>query len=221
LSAAIATLDTQGARGLLRLRAVPLLSTSTAFARCGKLSSGMEKRSHLGMSGHYAAMSEFLYRGYNVAVPAVDIGDDVYIVEDGEGTMWRLQVKTSDQPADISGTYSLSRRQLREVKANELFFMFLARRRDRWRFILIGRDKLAEIRTTFEFADRPGRPGPKPKGDADARTDVLTLKIDWNENDAAGWGASFAAYLDQWPDTFPVSTSGPGAVTTADPSPDL
>ena len=57
----------------------------------------MDKRSHLGTAGHYAAMSEFLYRGYNVAVPAVDLGDDVYVVEDQMGTMWRLQVKTTDQ----------------------------------------------------------------------------------------------------------------------------
>lgn len=130
-------------------------------------------------------------------MPAVDIGDDVYVVEDREGTMWRLQVKTPDRPADASGTYSLSRRQLREVKANELFFMFLARRQDRWRFILIGRDKLAELRTMFEAADRRGRPGPRPRGDADAKTDVVTLKIDWTDNDAVGWGTSFAAYLDQ------------------------
>lgn len=80
----------------------------------------MEKRSHLGMAGHYAAMSEFLYRGYNVAIPAVDIGDDVYVVEDQVGTMWRLQVKTSDAPEARAGTYQLSRRQLREIKANEL-----------------------------------------------------------------------------------------------------
>ena len=32
--------------------------------------SAMEKRSHLGMAGHHAAMSELLYRGYNVAAPA-------------------------------------------------------------------------------------------------------------------------------------------------------
>jgi hypothetical protein len=87
----------------------------------------MEKRSHLGMAGHYAAMSEFLYRGYNVAVPAVDIGDDVYIVEDRMGTMWRLQVKTTDQPEQKLGTYQLSRRQLRDIEKNELFFMFIVR----------------------------------------------------------------------------------------------
>jgi hypothetical protein len=93
----------------------------------------MEKRSHLGMAGHHAAMSEFLYRGYNVAVPAVDIGDDVYVVEDRMGTMWRLQVKTSNQPEERIGIYQLSRRQLREPKENELFFMFMIRWKDRWR----------------------------------------------------------------------------------------
>ena len=52
-----------------------------------------EKRSHLGMAGHYAAMSEFLLRGYNVAVPAVDTGDDVFVVDDRQGALWRVQVK--------------------------------------------------------------------------------------------------------------------------------
>ena len=117
----------------------------------------MEKRSYLGMAGHYAAMSEFLYRGYNVAVPAVDIGDDVYIVEDRLGTMWRLQVKTCNQPEERIGTYQLSRAQLREPKENELFFMFMIRWKDRWRFVLIRRDKLAEIRDSFEQQDRTGR----------------------------------------------------------------
>ncbi|HEX3477620.1 MAG TPA: hypothetical protein VHT91_21510 [Kofleriaceae bacterium] len=114
----------------------------------------MDKRSHLGMAGHHAAMSEFLYRGYNVAVPAVDIGDDVYVVEDRMGTMWRLQVKTSDQPEDNPGIYQLSRRQLREVKRNELFFMFMRRWCGRWRFILIHRKELADIRDRFEQVDQ-------------------------------------------------------------------
>ena len=176
----------------------------------------MEKRSHLGMAGHHAAMSEFLYRGYNVAVPQVDIGDDVYVVEDQRGTMWRLQIKTTDQPEDRSGVYQLSRRQLRELKANELFFMFMVRWRGRWRFILIRRDQLAEIRDAFEAADRVGKPGRKPTPDVDAKTDILAFRIDWKETDAEGWGASLAPYLDRWPDTFPVNTNGPGAVKAAD-----
>ena len=157
-------------------------------------------------------MSEFLYRGYNVAIPGVDVGDDVYVVEDGLGTMWRLQVKTSDQSGENRGVYLLSRRQLREVKANELFFMFVTRWRDRWRFILISREKLAEIRDRFEQQDRAGRPGRRPAADGTAKTDALILKIDWDEADARGWDTSFAAYLDCWPDTFPESREGPGTV---------
>ncbi len=165
------------------------------------------------MAGHYAAMSEFLYRGYNVAVPAVDIGDDVYVVEDQVGTMWRLQVKTSDALDVRVGTYQLSRRQLREIKANELFFMFTIRWAGRWRFILIPRDKLADIRDAFEQADRSRRRGRPPATDADAKTDALALRIEWSDADAIGWGVSFARYLDQWPDTFPPNPDGPGAVS--------
>jgi hypothetical protein len=177
----------------------------------------MEKRSHLGTAGHYAAMSEFLYRGYNVAVPAVDIGDDVYVVEDQAGTMWRLQVKTTDQLEDKVGTYLLSRRQLRDVKENELFFMFMVRWQQRWRFILIARDRLAEIRKTFEAVDRSGKPGRRRATDADAKTDALALRIEWSDAEARGWDVSFAPYLDCWPDSFPENPNGPGTVKPARP----
>jgi hypothetical protein len=126
--------------------------------------------------------------------------------------MWRLQVKTSDAPAAHVGTYQLSRRQLRETKANELFFMFTIRWSGRWRFILIRRDKLADIRDAFEQADRSKRPGRPPTADADAKTDALTLRIEWSDADAVGWLASFAQYLDRWPETFPPNPDGPGAV---------
>jgi len=172
----------------------------------------MEKRSHLGMAGQFAAMSEFLYRGYNVAVPAVDVGDDIFVVEDRRGTMWRLQVKTADQSDGEGATYLLSRRQLYEVKENELFLMFMARQPQGWRFILIAREQLAEIRAAFEAADRTGKPGRRPATDADAKTDALALKIEWGDTDARGWGVSFGPYLDCWPDTFPENASGPGSV---------
>jgi hypothetical protein len=180
----------------------------------------MEKRSHLGMAGHLAAMSELVYRGYNVAVPAVDLGDDVYVVEDRMGTMWRLQVKTSAPLAGAVGVYQLSRRQLRELKASELYFMFMLRCQDRWRFVLIARDKLAEIRADYEQRDRTGRPGRRPAADTDARTDTLMLRLDWSADDAWGWDTSFAAYLDRWPNAFPECRDGPGAVRVADRSRD-
>ena len=32
-------------------------------------------------------MSEFLFRGYNVAVPEVDRGDDLFVVQDADGSL--------------------------------------------------------------------------------------------------------------------------------------
>jgi hypothetical protein len=180
----------------------------------------MDKRSHLGMAGHHAAMAEFLYRGYNVAVPAVDIGDDVYIVEDQAGTMWRLQVKTADQLQGRLATYRLSREQLGRVKANELFYMFMVRGRGGWRFILIARTQLFAIRTAFETADRSRRRGPRPIADAQATSDSLSLRIEWRPEDARGWDASFAPYLDRWPAVFAERSFGPGAVRSSVRSPD-
>jgi hypothetical protein len=40
------------------------------------LRSGIE-RHYIGKSGQLAAMSEFLWRGWNVAMPEVDEGDDI------------------------------------------------------------------------------------------------------------------------------------------------
>ena len=38
----------------------------------------MAGTSHIGKAGHLAAMAEFLLRGYNVAMPEVDVGDDIF-----------------------------------------------------------------------------------------------------------------------------------------------
>lgn len=50
---------------------------------------------YLGKAGHLNVMSEFLTRGWNVAIPEVDIGDDIFVVQDDNGTLRRVQVKTS------------------------------------------------------------------------------------------------------------------------------
>ena len=42
-----------------------------------------------------AVMAEFLARGYNVAVPEVDRGDDLFVVRDDNGELSRIQVKSA------------------------------------------------------------------------------------------------------------------------------
>jgi hypothetical protein len=47
----------------------------------------MSKRQnlYLGKAGQLLVMSEFLARGWNVATPEVDVGDDLFVIEDKEG----------------------------------------------------------------------------------------------------------------------------------------
>ena len=40
----------------------------------------MARENYVGRAGQLAVMSEFLLRGYNVAIPEVDEGDDVLVV---------------------------------------------------------------------------------------------------------------------------------------------
>jgi hypothetical protein len=172
------------------------------------------------MAGHLAAMSEFVLRGYNVAIPMVDVGDDVFVVDDRDGALRRVQVKSAEQAADASDgeggktvVYRLSRRQIRKAKRNELYYMLMIRWGGRWRFLLVPRVDLDELHKAhvFRSADAAGR-GTKPKGDEDVSTDALMLRIQWSADDATGWGASFARYLDRWPDDFPEITDGSGSI---------
>jgi len=83
---------------------------------------------YTGMSGQFAAMSEFLWRGYNVAIPAVDVGEDIFVVEAANGVLRRVQVKTAGTRGHGNGTkrvqFALSRAQLNmEPGASDLFFM--------------------------------------------------------------------------------------------------
>jgi hypothetical protein len=112
----------------------------------------------------------------------------------------------------IEGSYRLSRRQLREPKRNELFFMLVVRWENRWRFVLVSREDLADVREKFVAANRSGRRGRRPRADDDSSSDGLALSVRWTLDDATGWRASFAAYLDAWPSTFPENRFGPGAV---------
>jgi hypothetical protein len=105
---------------------------------------------YLGKAGQLAVMAELAVRNYNVAIPEVDVGDDIFVVGDASGRLWRIQVKTARATVHRDGSlraqFSVSRRQLMRPIEPELHFSFAIRHAERWHsFINIVQDDLQEI----------------------------------------------------------------------------
>ncbi len=97
---------------------------------------------YLGKAGHLAVMSEFLVRGWNVAIPEVDVGDDIFVVKDENGTLRRVQVKTSiatHRRNSTSAQFNLSLRQLRKTSGILIHYVFIIRTNNTWTTPLIVR----------------------------------------------------------------------------------
>ena len=94
-----------------------------------------KKNLYVGKAGQFAAMSEFLLRGWNVAVPEVDVGDDIFVVRDTDGEFWRIQVKTAistERRNGFSAQFSLPLTQVQERFVPELTYIFMVLNKNRW-----------------------------------------------------------------------------------------
>src|SRR5438105_354991 len=111
----------------------------------------MAGASHIGKAGELAVRSEFLLHGYTVAVPDVDVGDDLFVVEDGEGNVWRVQVKTTlgqRTRYGYRGQLDVPLKHLFPRTGLPLIFVFALRRTvGEWEFLVIPQKVLwAEYR---------------------------------------------------------------------------
>jgi len=103
---------------------------------------------YLGKAGHLTVMSEFLTRGWNVAIPEVDIGDDIFVVQDDNGTLRRVQVKTSTstvRQSKFTGQFNVPLTQLRTIANIPVHYVFIVRHNEHWtRPIVIRQDYLLD-----------------------------------------------------------------------------
>ncbi len=102
----------------------------------------MPDTQHVGKSGQLAVMAELALRGYNVAIPEIDIGDDVFVVNNVSGSMWRIQVKTSRGRAQKNSRafqFRAAQASITNPQTPELHFAFVMRAPDRWRFLIMDR----------------------------------------------------------------------------------
>jgi hypothetical protein len=145
------------------------------------------RSTYVGKAGHLAAMAEFLLRGYNVAMPEVDEGDDIFVVEDQSGRLWRVQVKTAigqRRRAGWRATYSVSFDQIKMDKTPELFFVFVLRRESIWEFLVIRRDMLFTELGDHQVGSRSGG-------------NVL-LTVTFQDNAVLCSGRDWQEYRDNW-----------------------
>lgn len=106
-----------------------------------------EKRKlYVGRAGQMAVMAEFLLRGWNVALPEVDMGDDVFVVHDRENDFSRIQVKTAvgkAQAGGYSAQFKVGRQQLDDTRLPEVRYIFLTRWQGRWDvFVIVPQTEL-------------------------------------------------------------------------------
>lgn len=97
---------------------------------------------YVGKAGHLAVMGELALRGYNTAMPEIDKGDDVFVVRDDSGAMWRLQVKTSrEKRQQKSSRYAFRLREIyiQRPQTPDLHFIFVMRKENLWRFLVMDR----------------------------------------------------------------------------------
>jgi len=94
-------------------------------------------------------MSEFLMLGWNVAIPEVDIGDDIFVVQDDNGTLRRVQVKTSistPRSDGYSAQFNVSVKNLRNITNIIVHYVFIVRCHDGWsKPVIIRQDFLLDL----------------------------------------------------------------------------
>lgn len=95
-----------------------------------------------------AVLAVLLNRGYNVAVPEVDRGDDLFVVHDETGQLYRIQVKTATGKGKrrVSGAFNIAVSQLRTPRMPDLHYVLVLFHPDGRRdFLVISRKELLEL----------------------------------------------------------------------------
>ena len=147
------------------------------------------KSLYVGRSGQMAVMAEFLIRGYNVAIPEVDVGDDIFVVTDSNGEYSRVQVKTAlanKTRSGYSARYSLRFSQLEIRSVPETWYVFANRLEDNWAsFIVISRQELYDMYDLHDIGSLN-------------ENGLLSLYFSYSSSTVICSGQDFSAFVNNW-----------------------
>jgi hypothetical protein len=114
---------------------------------------------YVGKAGQLAVMAELAWRGYNVSIPEIDVGDDIFALNDASGRLFRIQVKTAtgrrlirtatgrkleDHERFYSCQFSVNRSHVRNQKSGT-HYVLAARCGGAWRFLVFKKYVLARL----------------------------------------------------------------------------
>ena len=95
----------------------------------------------LGRAAQLFVMSEFIVRGYNAAIPEVDIGDDILVIRDRDDALSKIQVKATNTLKELKSEknrgvfraqFNIKKTQLLRDPIAPFYFIFLIRRDEQW-----------------------------------------------------------------------------------------
>ena len=115
--------------------------------------------SYTGKAGELAVMAELAWRGYNVAMPEIDEGDDIFSLHPGTGQLKRIQVKTADPTTEGH----IARYQFRIKKTAittpidpDRNFVVALRSGSNWRYLIIERTVLNDLSNRGKLGAQAG-----------------------------------------------------------------
>lgn len=152
---------------------------------------------YTGKSGQLAVMSELVFRGYNTAIPEVDVGDDIFVIHDRNGDLQRVQVKTAkatkNKKSDgYRASFSVRLDQLRTPINPELVYVLLIRHQEAWSdYLIVTRSELNSLHDNGLGSD-------------DGQGS-LTIAIGFQEGTAVCKNISLQPYRNNWGRFPPVS----------------
>lgn len=147
------------------------------------------QKMYLGRAGQMYVLSEFLERGYNVAIPEVDVGDDAFVVRDDDGTYSRVQVKTAtavERGYGYSAQFAIGLSDIKTATVPDTVFLLVSRRGDRWGdVLLIPRAKLYEEHQVHKVGSKNN-------------SDLVVFYVAFKAGKTTCSGRSLGAYMNNW-----------------------
>ncbi len=148
---------------------------------------------YLGKAGHLFVMSEFLARGWNVAIPEVDVGDDILVLEDSSGNLAKVQVKTSNatlRKNGFSAMFQVNYQHLSVLLGVLTYYIFVVRNDNNWeKLVLIPQNELFNYVISNNIGTRYG--------------DSITLYFSYSKDEITCSNINLSKYINNYQD-FPV-----------------